>query len=346
MTAPLDKGSRLRRTVRPARKPGVVLLLATVLVAGGACGNNDERVQDGECQAGPDESITIAYQPGLGYGNLRIVQAEQMLEKELPDVSIEWRELNSGSAIRDGVLSGDIQVAAGGIGPFIIGRSAGMEWKAIASLNHMNLQLMTTNPDVETLADLQEIEGHIAMPGPDSIQSVVLRKVADEQLGDARALDSQILAMGHPDGLQALVAEQIDAHLTSPPFQHQENQRGARVVADSYDFFGAHTFNGVYVTEDFSTCNPDFSPAIINALQSVNEQIKEDPDAASATMADELGMEQDEVRQLLDDDGIEFTLNPRGFEDFAAFMKEAGLIRADMTSSDMFFENEATKEGT
>ncbi|WP_375001560.1 ABC transporter substrate-binding protein [Aeromicrobium sp. CTD01-1L150] len=300
---------------------------------------------DGVCDEA--SSVTIAYQPGLGYANLLLVQANEDLEEALPDIDITWRELNSGAAIRDGTLAGEIQVAAGGAGPFIIGRGAGMQWKMISALNSMNLQLMTMDPGIRSLEQLQG-DGSIAMPGPDSIQSIVLRKAAQDELGDPRALDSQIIAMGHPDGMQALIAGQLDAHLTAPPFQQQEAGQGAHALVDSYDVFdGPHTFNGVYAMEDFVECNPDVAPALIEALEAANEEIATDPDSAAGKLTGAIGdMDAAEISAELTTEGTEFTTGPIGLGLFASFMEETGLIRERLTTEDLFFENDATEGGT
>lgn len=293
-----------------------------------------------------ESSMTIAYQPGLGYANILLVQVNEDLEKALPGVDITWRELNSGAAIRDGTLAGEIQIAAGGVGPFIIGRGAGMEWKMISALNSMNLQLMTMDPDIDSLEQL-EGDGSIAMPGPDSIQSIVLRKAAQEELGDPRALDSQIIAMGHPDGMQALIADQLDAHLTSPPFQQQEADEGARVLVDSYDVFGGpHTFNGLYAMENFVKCNPKVMPALVDAVDDANQEIASDPDSAAEKLTDVIdGMDAAEISEELTADGTEFTTKPISVGRFASFMEETGLIRSDLTTDEMFFDNHATEGG-
>src|SRR5215204_6621702 len=85
------------------------------------------------------------------------------------------------------------------------------------------------------------------------MQAVVLRKGAQEQLGDAAALDDNLVAFTHPDGLQALLSDQISGHLTSPPFQFQEQDEGARPILKSFDLFGPHNFNSVFVRQATTT---------------------------------------------------------------------------------------------
>ena len=145
-------------------------------------------------------------------------------------------------------------MGAGGIGPFLVGLDAGVDWKVISGLNNMSLYLNAMDPEFKSLKDLKGA-GSIAMPAPDSIQAVVLRKGAEEELGDAKALDSQIVAMGHPDGVQALIGGQIVAHLTSPPFQAQEIEEGATKLLDSYELFEEHTFNSIFTKTEFAECN-------------------------------------------------------------------------------------------
>ena len=324
------------------RVTGLVAALAVVAPLA-SCAQADD---SGSACGGGDNELSIAYQPGLGYANLRLVKAEKLLEEELPGVDITWRELNSGAAIRDGTMSGDIDIAAGGVGPFIIGRAAGVDWKMISALNAMNLQLMVKDEGVNSLEQLQG-DGKIAMPGPDSIQAIVLKKGAKEEFGDARALDAQILAMGHPDGVQALTAGQIDAHLTSPPFQQQEADEGAHDLLNSYDLFGgAHTFNGVYAKEEFADCRPEVPEALLKTLGDANTRIAKDPAESADILSREIGgMEPDAVERELKAEGTQFTERPINVTAFADFMYEEEIIADELTADDMFFDNAATTEG-
>ena len=60
---------------------------------------------------------------------------------------------SSGSAIRDGMLAGDIQVGSGGVGPFLVGYSAGVDWKLLSALNEMDLWLMVVDEQIQDLGD-------------------------------------------------------------------------------------------------------------------------------------------------------------------------------------------------
>lgn len=331
-------------TSRGLRLPVLVgaLVLALGVLVGG-CGNGAVGGSSGK-----QTSITIAYQPGIGYAPLLIAKQKRLLEKKFPDRKFTWKMLNSGSAIRDGMLSGKIQIGAGGIGPFLVGRGQGVQWRIVSSLDDANLQLMAKDPKVKSLEDLDG-KGKIAMPGPDSIQAVVLRKAAKEKLGDAHAFDDQIVAMGHPDGVQALTSGQIAAHLTSPPFQSEEKEQGAHALLGSYDVFGKTTFNSTYVMDNFAKSNADVVDALREVTTSSVQLLQDDPAAAAKTLAAEGGAGKDaaKLRQQITASDITYTTKPTGFMSFATFMKQTGLIKkAPGSASELFIPSDLTKGGT
>jgi NitT/TauT family transport system substrate-binding protein len=238
------------------------------------------------------------------------------------------------------MLAGDIQVGSGGVGPFLVGFSAGVDWKLLSALNEMDLWLMVVDEQIQDLGDFGD--GSIAMPAPDSIQAVVLRKGAQEQLGDAAALDDNIVALAHPDGLQALLSGQISGHLTSPPFQFQEQDEGARPILKSFDLFGPHNFNSVFVRQGYHDDNPEAMEALYSNIQEATELIENDPDRAAEILSEESEGETtaEEFRRFITEEGVTYTTQPNGFIEFAEFMQEIGLIDEVPTSQEeLVFDN-------
>ena len=328
-----SKGSRLGIV-------GVVVFLLTLLLLGGCGGGSGEA--GGSSGAG--ENMTIAYQPGLGYAQLLIIKQEGWLEEDLPETEIAWEQLSFGSAIRDGMLAGDIQVGSGGTGPFLVGYSAGVDWKVLSPLNEMDLWLMVVDEQIQDLGDFGD--GSIATPASDSMQAVILRKGAQEQLGDSAALDDNIVALTHPEGLPALVSGQISGHLTSPPFQFQEQDEGARPILKSFDLFGPHTFINVFVLQDYHDDNPEAMEALYSNIQEATELIESDPNRAAEILSEESGGETsaDEFRRFMTEEGVAYTTQPNGFIEFAEFMQQIGLIdEVPASQEELVFDN--LKEG-
>ena len=89
------------------------ILLAVSMVSGvSGCGKSQKSTQD----SGDTAKVKIAYQYGLAYAPLTIMQEQGLIEKNYDgDIEVEWVSLNSGSAINEGMASGDIDVACMGI---------------------------------------------------------------------------------------------------------------------------------------------------------------------------------------------------------------------------------------
>lgn len=300
-------------------------LVALALLAG-ACGGGGS---DTETTEGGDPSeLALAIQPGMSYAPLIIIREKGWLEDELPDTEITWQVLDSGSAIRDGMVAGDLHVGAGGIGPFLVGRDAGIDWKLLSGLNEMDLWLMAQDPGISGLEDFESGD-KIAMPAPDSIQAVVLKKGAEEELGDAAALDDNIVAMDHPTGLQALLSGQIAGHLASPPFQFDEEKEGAKPILSSFDLFGDHTFNSVFVQQEFYDQNSEAMETLSDLIGQAIDLINENPQEAAEILAEDSGGKPDAktYEDYLGREGVTYTQEVSGYETFGEFMAEIGLIQ-------------------
>lgn len=310
-----------RKTSRSSR---YLAALAAAGLALAACGGGGG---GGEGSSGAPDSVTIAYQPGISYAPLIMMKHDKVLEKRFPDTKFTWKVLSSGAAIRDGVISGEIQVGAGGVGPLIIGWAKGVDWRYLAPMNTADLWLMAKDPNIKSLKDFGTGD-KIAMPSPTSIQSVILRKAAAEQLGNPQKLDQNIVALAHPDGLQALLSDQVAGHLTSPPFEFQEEQKDAHVVLRSSEVFGKHTFNGVLMTNEYYNDNKEFAQAFYDGLKQAIDKINKDPKTAAQVLSDDAGGSPtpEQFEEYITNDAISYTVTPSSLMKFATFMKQIGMI--------------------
>jgi NitT/TauT family transport system substrate-binding protein len=281
----------------------------------------------GASEATRPDNITIAYQFGVGYAPLMIIKQQRLLEKAYPGLRVEWKQLASGTPITDGIIKGDIQIGAMGTGPMLVGWARGTNWKVIAPLDEADLWLMVRNPSIRTINDLRG--KRIATPTATSIQAVALRKMAEVKLGNARALDSSLISMDHPDGMQALLTGQIDAHFTSPPYQWLELGRGARALGKSYGYFGAHSFLVTVVTQKFYDEYTAFSNRYYKLVKQTIDMLNKRPKVAAAILAREDATETTPAqfqRWIARKKSLTFTTRPRGLMRTAGFMNKIGLL--------------------
>jgi NitT/TauT family transport system substrate-binding protein len=224
------------------------------------------------------------------------------------------------------MINGDIQIGAMGTGPFLVGYARGIDWKIISALNDGDLWLMAMNRNIRTIADLRG--KRIATPTATSIQAVVMRKMAEAKLGDARALDAGHVSMDHPDGMQALLSGQIDAHFTSPPFQFQERARGAHIVGRSFNYFGAHTFLVAVMTQKFYDDHTAFARQFYRDIQAMHKVILTNPLRAARILERDAGGNPTwrQFKQWLGNPALKWTTRPRGMMRTANFMRRTNQL--------------------
>jgi NitT/TauT family transport system substrate-binding protein len=237
--------------------------------------------------------------------------------------------LTNGDAVRDGIIAGQIQIGAGGNGPFLIGWDRGVGYKLIAPMNVMNLWMVARadEPNIKTLKDIPPT-AKIGMPSPDAVQAIALRKAAQEQFGDAHKFDTNIVAIQHPLGVQAMAAKQLELHMSAPPFQQQEVEAGGHVVFRSFLSFGRSTFNSVYTTENFAKQYPVLVKAMFDDLRSATTMLKSDPDQAAALLAKDTDGKTPaaKFKGWITGPDVSWDMTPHAFLRTAAFMKEIGML--------------------
>jgi NitT/TauT family transport system substrate-binding protein len=270
--------------------------------------------------------LTIAYQPGIGYAPLIMIRQQKLIEKKFPGTTVDWKILASNAPIQDGLISGQIDLGAVGVPTLLLGWAKGINWKYLAPLSEADLWLMVKDPSITKLSDL--VGKKIAMPSPTSIQAIVLRKAASVQLGSAKALDSSIVSLEHPDGVQALLTGQVAAHLTSPPFEFQERNQGARILLHSSQYFGAHTFVGLIGQQKFYDQYPDFSGWLYSTIKQQDDVLNTNPKLAGQLLsADSEGTPSAaQFTKWLTAKAVKYQTKPRGLMRFANFMSHNGLL--------------------
>jgi NitT/TauT family transport system substrate-binding protein len=298
-------------------------LVAVALLLGLALG--------GGADAQEARQLRIVKQPGLGYLQLIVMREHKLIEKRIPGIEIEWRQLTSGPVIRDAMVAGQMDIGSGGVGPFIQAIDKGLDWKALGALNEMPLYLNCARANIKGLRDVKPSD-RIAMPALGSMQHVVLQMAAEKELGDAKKLNQQIVAMSHPDGTAALLSKrEITCHLTSPPYQYEQlRDKAIHKVLDSYQAAGgAHSFNLVWASEKWVKANPALARAFVDALREATDFVTQKPAEAARLYAtsEKSRSSPEEILAIINQDGIKYTMTPAGLVKFATFMQKIGMIK-------------------
>ena len=287
------------------------------------------------------ETVRIARQFGISYLPLVLMQDAGLLEAEARargvDLTVEWVTFTGGPPINDALISGNIDLAAGGVGPMLTiwGRTrANLRVKGVAALGNMPLWLNTNNPAVRSIADFTGRD-RIALPGVKvSIQAVVLQMAAQQAFGPGQQnrLDPLTISMGHPDGQVALLGggSEISAHFTAAPDMYEELElpRIHRVL-NSYDVLGGpHTFNLVWATSRYHDAHPQVMAAFLAALDRAMQRIAGQPQEAAAiwVRVEHARLAPERVAGMIQRPENQWTTTPTKIMDFAAYMHAAGAI--------------------
>ncbi|MBV9862392.1 MAG: ABC transporter substrate-binding protein [Alphaproteobacteria bacterium] len=286
--------------------------------------------------------VRIAQQPGLSYLPLTVMREEKLLERMAAEAGLgalqtRWTQFGAGNAMNEGILTGDLDIASGGVGPFLTiwSKTRGRQQvKALAALNAMPMYLVTINPAVHSLRDFTE-KDRIAMPTVRiSIQAVTLEMAAEQAFGDGQwaRLNPLTVEMAHPDAMTALLSgrTEVTAHFGSAPFQYQELEYpGAHRVLSSYDALGGPaTFNLVWTGKAFHDANPKTCAVFMAALERSFALIRSDPARAAEVYnkAESSKLPAGFVDKMIRDPENLFATAPLNLMKYARFMRKIGDI--------------------
>ena len=302
-------------------------LFIIIIISAGCSGKKDEK------------KIIIAEQYGLAYAPIQIIRLEKKLEEKLPGWTIEWKKLSNTAAIRESMLSGNLDIGFMGLPPFLIGFDRGMEWKIFTGLCEAPIGLVTWKNDINSIADFSK-KDRIALPQPGSIQHILLTMAAEKILGNPSVFDNRIVTMSHPDGMNALLSKKdVTAHFTSPPFIMKElEEPGFHLILSGKEAMGINfTFIGGTVKDSFA----DKYPAAVKTLNSVLDEtinfIKDNPDKAAELLSPVYNIPKEDLRKYLTWEGMNFTRHINGMKRFITFMKRNNYLENEINEKDIFF---------
>lgn len=296
-----------------------------LLTAG--CGSSG---QSGDSTGQGSNKMTLAYQPNFGYAPVMIMKQKGWLEAALPQWDITYQRVNSGSLIRNGILSGDIQVGALAVAPFLVGWDGGVDWKILSGLSDIDQWMMVMDDRIRSLKDFTS-QDKIALLSPDNNQTAFLRIACKEQLGDPNALKSNEVYQPHATGMQSLLSKRVAAHFTNPPYQYQEQAAGARRVLSSYQLFGgadnSPNFGMAVVSQQYFDRNPEAMDTLKRTIRRAAEFLEANVDESAKLLAKEFGDNSpDKFAGYLKEEGMQFTTDVKGVIEMANGMKEAKMI--------------------
>lgn len=309
-----------------------VIMLGTIFFSK----NNTEIKADVNDKPFSGVTIRLAKQYGMQYAAVNVVEHLNLIEKYLPGIKVEWSSFGGGAAITEALISGHLDVGFMGIPPVVVAIDKGADMKIALGVSVPPNDLMTQK-NINSLQDIKPTD-KIAVPGIGSIQHILLSIGAKKYLGDARALDNNIITMSNPDAFSSLLSGNgIVGHFTVMPYLEKEKEAGFHKILSGSDAFGDASI--VCVTSKSIHNNPQIYAGLIAALNEAVYLINKRDENVIDIIASVEKITKQEVIQYLDWPGTNYTTNIYGLMGLANYMYEAGYIKNKPILDNYVWEN-------
>lgn len=292
------------------------------------------------CAKTNSKELNIAEQFGIAYAPLQIMKEQRLLEKRLPGVTVNWKQFGGPTAIREGMLAGEIDIGFMGPAPVLVGIDNGMEWKYATGISFNEVAIVVRDPAVQKLSDLKETD-RIAVLSPACTQHVMLGLAAELEFGDAAALDNRIISLSHPDAMNAMLSgTEVAAHVATPPYIGMELAQGMHTIYTGEGLMGMpFTFiTGVAMQRFYEECPTQyqaFTQSLDEAIDFINNNMEE----AVKLLAPVYGIAEDELYAQMTYNGTIYSNRLEGIEELSAAMQRMGFTKGNPKFEDIIFAN-------
>lgn len=310
-----------------------LVLVLTTLFTFSACGSKEDSTTQ-------KQKITIAYQGGIGYAPIHIIEAKKLIEKNYSgEVEVTFQKLDSGADINTGIIGGTIDIGCMGVAPAVSAVASGVPAKIVSNLCSQSHGLMTSDKNIKTLSDIGDTQ--IALVNIGSFQHILLAMAAEKELGDAHALDNNIVKMAHAEGYAALESGTYKLHLTSSPFinRERENKKYSEIKAINEIWPDGNSFLVALASTKISEENPELFEAIEKSFKEAIEFINTDKQGAAEIIATYLGQDVETTLSDLNDPTSGFFGELKGVSQMADFMYNAGFVDKKVNFEDLKFSS-------
>lgn len=298
------------------------------------------------------DEVKLAKQYGVLYIPLVVMEQQKLVEKHaaalgIPGLKVEYKQLGGGAAMNDALLSGTINFVSTGAPSLLIfwDKTKGGT-KGVAALNATAQWLLTTDPDVKTIADFSQ-KDRIAVTGVKvSTQAVFLQMGAARLWGieNYGRLDPLTITRPHPDALISMLSgnSEVNSHFAASPYQEREiKDPKVRKIATSYELTGIEflTPTVLITSEAFAKANPKTTQAVIDAIVEAVDFIKNNKEKAAEIYLKASGdkVTLEDILTFMNSPETKFTVVPHGVLQIADFMYKAGVIKTKPASiKDLF----------
>lgn len=301
----------------------VLVAMAASLLAG--CGNT--------AQSEAKDTVVMNYAGSFSNSVMCVIKHESLMEKYLPEgTTVEWTGLAAASEIRDGIVSGSIDIGAYAVPSYIMGTENDLPLAMISAQGNTPIKLYSNSADIHAISDFTSTD-KIAVVGLGStLQIAMLAEMKEEGL-DSSTLDSAWTVMPHADGLAALSSgnDVNGLLLTFPTTLKADETETIHEVCDLSNIaleYGIGTVN--VCTEDLYENHSEVVEAFLLAQEEAIKMYEDDSESFAQILADDWDIDVQIVLDTLE------VMPPQmeilGYNKQADLLYEIGLLEEETQS--------------
>ena len=296
--------------------------------------------------ASAQDEVRIGIGFGLAFLPLYVCQDLKLIEKYGKeahlDVKASFTRLMGAAQMRDALASGAVDVAPFGTAPLLAaweqGKDTPQQIFAVAGVTTLPLTLLSNRPDEQSFADLKASD-RIAVPTPTAPQLYVLELQSEKIFGRYDRLRAQVVALPHPDAVDALVegGGAVTAYFASPPFTElaSRDPRIHALLRSSDVFGGKSSLLIMAASKAYIERQPQLPAVIDQAIDEAARIIHDDPRRAAQiflTHEPSGTINGAEMTAVLNDVRDDFGSAIHGVQAIADFMARHGELKAPPAS--------------
>ena len=321
------------------KRTAIIIFVAVLAFSSAACSSGSKNTSQTGGEKYSGVTIRIAEQFGMHYAAAYVMEKLNLLDKYLPGAKLEVSQLSGGSTLNEALVAGQLDVGFMGIPPMLIAWSKGADFRIAEGISVLPLDLMVKDKNINSLKDIKPSD-KIAVPGIGSIQQIIISMAAKQQLGDAKALDKNIVAMAHPDAYSALISgSDVTGHFCSIPYNDMEMKAGCHSILTDTDVYGPSSIVCV-TTKKFHDGNKEVYDGLMAALSDAIDLINAHDANALQVIADTEKISTDDALRYVTWPNVKYDTKVYGSMGLAQFMYDQGLIdKCPASTSDIMWDN-------
>lgn len=295
------------------------LLSAVWLLSLCACGKSAQ-----------ERTVTINSSGNYIVATMVIIKEEKLMEKYLPEgYSVNWSSVATSTEIRDGMLTGDINIASPAVSTTISALENDIPFRILSYMCTPVYKMYSSHDDIQSVDDIGA-EDRISITGYSGSMHLAFLAYCKEHFGNWDELTSNLVVMPNSESLASLETGSnisVGIYQFSTNLLAEENP-AIHCIGDISDVAEQYGVGQVCVTtEDYYKEHPEVIEAFLNAQEDAIKLFYEQPDyVADLLIGSGINIEKEALLAAMPDSGPSGVFTAEQYDNLAQFMYEAQML--------------------